>query len=232
MNGELPLSAIGANDRALVVDQVFLDLYSKIVSMVLVPGTKLSEVEVAKAMAVSRQPVRDAFFRLSKLGFLEIRPQRGTIVSLISKQSVTQAAFIRMALEIETVRKACDKLSDSDMDALEEILKQQKKASDAGDKKAFHELDDLFHRQICERAGLGFVWSLIREQKAHMDRVRILSLDYGCNQAFEEHQRVFFALRARNEEQAVSLMRNHLTTILQHTLRISTEHTVYFADES
>jgi DNA-binding GntR family transcriptional regulator len=29
-------------------------------------------------MGVSRQPVRDAFWRLSQLGFLTIRPQRAT----------------------------------------------------------------------------------------------------------------------------------------------------------
>ena len=33
---------------------------------------------VAKAFGVSRQPVRDAFYRLSQLGFLLIRPQRAT----------------------------------------------------------------------------------------------------------------------------------------------------------
>lgn len=68
-----------------VADQVFEGLYDRIVSLALAPGTRLSESEVAKVFDVSRQPVRDAFWRLSKLGFLTIRPQRATLVAGISK---------------------------------------------------------------------------------------------------------------------------------------------------
>jgi DNA-binding GntR family transcriptional regulator len=82
-------------------------LHSQILLLELPPGTKMSEVEVAKALGVSRQPVRDAFYRLSKLGFLSIRPQRATLVSQISSTAVLQARFVRNALEAETVRTAC-----------------------------------------------------------------------------------------------------------------------------
>ncbi|CAN0581890.1 unnamed protein product, partial [Ectocarpus sp. 12 AP-2014] len=51
-------------------DQVFDTIYRAIVSLDLPPGAKISEVDIAGRFAVSRQPVRDAFFRLSKLGFL------------------------------------------------------------------------------------------------------------------------------------------------------------------
>ncbi|MCJ7874442.1 GntR family transcriptional regulator, partial [Phaeobacter sp. J2-8] len=60
-------------------EQVFDALYEAVISLQLTPGTKVSEIEVAKQLGVSRQPVRDAFFRLSNLGFLAIRPQRATL---------------------------------------------------------------------------------------------------------------------------------------------------------
>ena len=46
-------------------DQVFEALYRQVVTLALPPGSRLSEAEVARAAGVSRQPVRDAFFRLS-----------------------------------------------------------------------------------------------------------------------------------------------------------------------
>ena len=61
-----------------VTDQIFELLYERVVNLSLPPGAKLSEAEVAAQMGVSRQPVRDAFYRLSQLGFIQIRPQRAT----------------------------------------------------------------------------------------------------------------------------------------------------------
>ena len=44
------------------------------------PGAKLSEVEVARRIGVSRQPVREAFNRLATMDLLLIRPQKSTRV--------------------------------------------------------------------------------------------------------------------------------------------------------
>ncbi|WP_429940999.1 GntR family transcriptional regulator [Agrobacterium vitis] len=102
-----------------VTEQVFELLYRQVVELELPPGAKLSEVDVAKQMGVSRQPVRDAFYRLSQQGFLMIRPQRATVVTHISERGVLQARFIRTALEMETVRAAADRLSEEQIEALE-----------------------------------------------------------------------------------------------------------------
>ena len=90
--------------RPSVAEQVFEELRRQRLSLELTPRTKRSEVEVAKAIGVSRQPVRNAFYRLPKLGFLLIRPQCATTAALISSAAVKQARFIRTAIEPETVR--------------------------------------------------------------------------------------------------------------------------------
>jgi DNA-binding GntR family transcriptional regulator len=207
-------------NRPSVADTVFDELHSQILLLELPPGTKMSEVEVAKALGVSRQPVRDAFYRLSKLGFLSIRPQRATLVSQISSTAVLQARFVRNALEAETVRTACRVLTSEDHAALDEILEIQRKAVEAKDPVSFHGLDDQFHREICERAGLGFAWDIIRENKAHMDRVRFLSLSFASQDAYGDHLKVMEAIRARDEEQAMHHMRIHLSRIKEQIVRI------------
>lgn len=102
MPRDLQLPLIEAVARPSVTDQIFDEMRRRILSLELPPGTKVSEVEVGKQMGVSRQPVRDAFYRLSQLGFLQIRPQRATTVSLISGEAVMRARFIRTAVEMET----------------------------------------------------------------------------------------------------------------------------------
>lgn len=231
MSASSPLRVLEPLNRPSVADTVFEELHSQILLLELPPGTKMSEAEVAKALGVSRQPVRDAFYRLSKLGFLSIRPQRATLVSQISEKAVLQARFIRSAIEAETVRTACSVLTDEDHRALDDLLDRQREAVEAGDAAVFHALDDQFHKEICERAGLGFAWEIIRENKAHMDRVRFLSLSFASRDAFNDHVRVMDAIRARDEDQAMRQMRAHLSRIKDQIVRIRADHTQYFADE-
>lgn len=217
--------------RPSVADTVYEELNRQILTLVLPPGTRMSEVEVAQALGVSRQPVRDAFYRLSRLGFLTIRPQRATVVSLISERSVLQARFVRTAIEMETVRAACSSLTEPDFAALEAILDEQAGTLTPKDAERFHRLDDQFHREISERAGHGYVWDIIRENKAHMDRVRYLSLSFAAGPAHAEHRTILAALRARDVTAATAAVRQHLTRILDQIVHIRAAHSAFFADE-
>lgn len=217
--------------RPSVADSVFEELNRQILTLVLAPGTKLSEVDVAQALGVSRQPVRDAFYRLSKLGFLTIRPQRATMVSYISERAVKQARFMRTAIELETVREACERLTDKDFAALSAILDEQALTVAPQDAERFHRLDDQFHREICERSGHGYVWDTIRENKAHMDRVRYLSLSFASERAYSEHREILQAIQARDANAATAAIRKHLMRILDQIVQIRGTHSAYFAEE-
>ena len=186
---------------------------------------------MAQALGVSRQPVRDAFYRLSKLGFLTIRPQRATTVSLISERSVMQARFVRTAIELETVRAACERLTEQDFDALTAILDEQAGTVSPRDAERFHRLDDQFHREISERAGHGYVWDIIRENKAHMDRVRYLSLSFASERAYREHREILTAIRSRNVEEATAAIRVHLMRIIDQIVQIRASYSTYFDQE-
>lgn len=223
----MPLPALQTLDmpeRPSVADAVYAELHRQILALDLRPGTRLSEVDVARAMGVSRQPVRDAFWRLSKQGFLSIRPQRATVVSAISEDAVMQARFIRSAIEAETVRIFTSAASAGDLAVLDDILAAQRMAAEAADRPRFHELDDLFHREICARGGNGFAWDVILENKAHMDRVRMLSLTFGSFDAFDDHLRIMAAIRARNPDRAMEEMRRHLSRIQTQIRRIRAEN--------
>ncbi len=214
-----------------VTDTVFAELHQQILSLELPPGTKVSEVEVAKALGISRQPVRDAFFRLSQLGFLLIRPQRATVISKISEAAVLRARFVRTALEMACWTAALALISNSQIEELAKTLGDQKAAVDANDQKLFHALDDDFHRRICEIAGHEYVWALIREQKAHMDRVRFISLTIGAAQkAYDDHIDLIDALRQRDRSRLETVLTEHLGRIELILGRIRAEKPEYFQE--
>ncbi|KGJ03215.1 transcriptional regulator, GntR family [Paracoccus halophilus] len=212
-----------------VTDQIFDLLYENVVDLSLPPGAKLSEAEVAAQMGVSRQPVRDAFYRLSQLGFIQIRPQRATTVTPISEEAVMQAYFIRLALEEACIRVACDTLTPANFDDLDRLIVQQEAALAADRRAEFHALDDRFHHDICAHAGLKFVWALVRENKGHMDRARYLSLSYNASIALDEHRRIMAALRARDPEAATTALRLHLGRIKEIVARLQIDQPDVFS---
>jgi len=211
-------------------DQVFGSLYSAILTLDLLPGSKVSETEVAKSLGVSRQPVRDAFYRLSELGFLRIRPQRATMITCISEAALRDARFIREALEVECLHTAIENRTEADIAGLEDLLTAQKTALSAGDRLTFHTLDDQFHKAIAEIAGHPGAWAVIRDQKVHLDRVRYLSLSIGAQCAFDDHRDILNSLISRDGARAEARLRQHLSTILQVLAQARCEHSAYFED--
>lgn len=230
-DGELPLSQLKPITPPTVADQVFAELHASILSLALPPQCKISEAEVAKKMGVSRQPVREAFKRLAKLGFLVIRPQSSTTVSLISEEAVLRARFIRGALEIQACRTACETMDGAGLAALKSLIEQQRVAVTANDRKAFHDLDDQFHREICLRSGLDYVWDLIHESKGHMDRIRMLSLTTGSQQlALEEHITLVAAIEEHDVDAATECITGHLDRIVVLIEQMKTENHNWFTD--
>lgn len=211
-----------------ITDKVYDALYVRIMKLDLLPGTKLSEVEVANQLGVSRQPVRDAFYRLSQVKLLMVRPQRATVVMPISVEAVLQAMFVRVALELETVRAAIVNMNAGHLSDLDELITRQKATIDADDREGFHMLDDEFHLKICEIANHEHVWTLIQNHKAHMDRIRYLSLETGAQAALDDHIIILQSLHDGDEAGALSNMREHLSRIEVIIERIRSEHSEYF----
>ena len=100
-----------------------------------------------------------------------------------------------------------------------------------GDRLGFYTLDDAFHREIAERAGVGYAWDVIAEYKAHMDRVRMLSLDTSSQQAaLTEHIAIHDAIAARDPVTAANATKAHLSRILILIERIKAENHRWFTD--
>lgn len=226
------LASLATLQITTATEQVFQTLYAAIISLELAPGTKVSEAEIAKELGVSRQPVRDAFYRLSELGFLLIRPQRATTITYISQQALRDARFIRTALETECLRAAIENVKSADIAVLDALLDRQASAIKSGDKLGFHELDDQFHRTICEIAGHPNAWNMIRDQKVHLDRVRYLSLSFGAQSALDDHIAIMKCIRAKDTQGADAQIRMHLSRILQILGQVSLEHAEYFESEA
>jgi GntR family transcriptional regulator, rspAB operon transcriptional repressor len=211
--------------------RVFDVLRQAIVQLQLRPGNALSEAEVAKQLGVSRQPVREAFIKLAEAGLVEIRPQRGTLVQLISRREVENARFLREAVEVAIARKAAQEAGPDGIAAMKETLARQREANERGDVAGFMRADDAFHQAIARSVECEHAWRVLEGLKVQMDRVRYLSMPQATPvpTLIAQHEAIVDAIAAHAPDEAEAAMRTHLSEILRSLPRIVEAHPEMFS---
>jgi GntR family transcriptional regulator, rspAB operon transcriptional repressor len=206
------------------------ELRAQIIDLTIRPGERLSETEIAERFHVSRQPVREAFIALMRAGLLDVQPQRGTIVVKLSVRRMLDARFIREAIEIAIVRRACERFDAHYLDRARALIEAQARAVEADDHATFQRLDTLFHIALAEGAGCAAAWAAIEEQKAHMDRVCALTLHSigTMGPLVGQHRAILDAIAAGDAVAAVEAMSFHLNEILKAVAGIELEYADLF----
>ena len=167
-------------------------------------------------------------------GVLQVLPQRGTFVKRISPRQVREGRFIREAIETAVVRKAAVSITDEQLQALADNLRDQKLAAKSNDTAAFLALDEAFHYAIAQAIDCTAAWDTIQDIKAQMDRVRYLSLPdvSPLDLLIEQHAKILAGLRAHDPSAAEDAMRSHLREILVSLVPIAERNPAWFeADE-
>ncbi|WP_245409992.1 GntR family transcriptional regulator [Pararhizobium haloflavum] len=203
------------NEATAIAPQLYRLLRDRIVHTELVPGELISETEIAREYAVSRQPVREAFIKLAEAGLVQIRPQRGTMITPISTNAVMDARFVREAIEADVVKLVVERRDAGVLAELERQIAAQKRVAD-DDVDGFVVLDELFHRTLADLAGKSYAWRVIEEVKAQMDRVRYLSVErLHVRLLIGQHEAIVDAIVAGDAGRAEAAMRTHLREILK-----------------
>ena len=191
------------------------DLRRRIIVLDLMPGSRLSENELAEHYGTSRAPVREALIRLGEEGFIDVRPQRGSFVSRISLAAVARARFVREAIEAAAARRAAEiGASTALLNRARALIVEQRHFAD--DARGFIAADESFHRLLAEASGIAGLWAAIEREKAQLDRVRFLSLPEAPRHSpiIEQHEDILDAIEARDPDTAEAAMRRHLSQVL------------------
>jgi DNA-binding GntR family transcriptional regulator len=213
-------------------NRVFDAVKQAIVQLKFRPGNLLSEADVARQLGVSRQPVREAFIKLAEIGLVDVKPQRGTYVKLISIRQVQNVRFIREAIEVAVVRKAAHEATPARIEEFRQILEQQREAEQRGDNVDFLRLDEAFHQALAHSVGTDYAWRVLENLKAQMDRVRYLSMPDATplDVLVGQHAAITDAVARHAADEAEETMRTHLSEILTSLPRLAQAHPELFTD--
>lgn len=218
--------------REPIVPQVVAALRQGIVELHLQPGEALSESDIAARFGVSRQPVREAFIKLSEAGLVEIRPSRGTYVMKISVRELANARFVREAIECDIARNAGRLARPGHIAELRHHLDLQRAAAAQNDYRRFNELDEAFHRAIADIVDCDYAWRIVESARVQTDRVRFLSLPQASPMPMliRQHEAIVDRLAANDPVGAEAAMRRHLREILVALPQIAAAHPGLFSD--
>lgn len=216
--------------RRSTADIIFAQLRDEIMALDILPGTKLSEAEVAAKFGVSRQPVREALNLLSAEDLVTIQPQKATRVRKFSLQRIAAARFSRRAIEIETLKIACENWSEVHRPGFERALAAQVQAARSKDTRSFHSLDESYHALLADVAQAPFAFEHSMSHKAYVDRICVLSLKNAEEMAVlvEDHRLIFEHLSQRNTAGAEAAMRVHLARIEKTIEAVQQSNAEYF----
>src|SRR5512140_2192132 len=102
-------------------EKIIETIRDAIMSGALKPGEKVAEPELAERFGISRTPIREAFRQLESEGFLVVIPRKGAVVVSFSPKEIEEFYAIKSILEGYAARKACENLSDREIDKLRTI---------------------------------------------------------------------------------------------------------------
>ncbi|MET1155346.1 GntR family transcriptional regulator, partial [Arthrobacter sp.] len=106
------------------IDQVIAEIRTAILTRRLVPGQALVETELAKAMGVSKTPVREALKVLSQSGLVTFIPYKGASVTTVDEEFIRSVYEVRLLLEPEGVRRSVNQSDKQSLDMAADLLAQ------------------------------------------------------------------------------------------------------------
>src|SRR3989344_4630650 len=104
-----------------LAERIYLQLKDDIFEFRLLPGDRFSEGEIAERVAASRTPVRQALYRLQREGYLQVYFRSGWQVMPFDFAHFEELYDVRIVLELEAVRRLCERPQDEHSDALVQL---------------------------------------------------------------------------------------------------------------
>ena len=191
-------------------DYAYAALRDNIVSGNLEPQMRLPEIEVAKALGVSRVPIRDALGRLVEDQLVERRPGRkGAVVATPTPQKMLEFYEVRAVLEVLSVRLAAKHRTQEEMDRLWEVVARGSAAAEGGDWDASSHLGSQFHQTIVEAGTNAHLVGLIRQHDQKIGWAHAVIAKKGGIVRWSEHVSIVEAIQERDERGAAEAMLAH-----------------------
>ena len=197
--------------RVVISEQIKEQLIEDIFHHRYKSGDKLVESALSRELGVSQTSVREALRSLVAMGFLESEPYKGITVRSLSKQDLMEVSVVRSTLEALAASIAIERITDQEIEELEQILKEMIEASKAGKIPERIRLNLDFHQLLIRLSGNKLImklyknlqfesWSMMTGALSTMEPVALVS----------RHWKLMDAIKSRDSEKVKIAMKQHI----------------------
>ena len=176
------------------------------------PGYKLTEQELCKAYGVSRTPVREALRQLEADGLVENILNRGAFVVGMSEQDYEDMFELRKAYEVQAVKWAIERITEEEMDRLEETFEFMEFYTLRNDIDKMLTINSGFHQVIYEASHNRMLKKLLSSYQNYLKYKGIESAydDDYLTTVLEEHRAIFKAFKDKDVKAGTLAMEMHI----------------------
>jgi DNA-binding GntR family transcriptional regulator len=201
---------------------VYEKIKEAIVEGLIKPGERLSEVELADKLAVSRTPVREAIRQLAQTGLVTLEPRRGAYVALPTIEDATDLYELRAHLEVLAVRLAAKNPPVSALDKFRALFSSMNEQT--GTREYLIE-DRKFHTMLYEASRNKYLDIMLKNISDLINLCRHYSVEVlSLSTLSDDHVRIIDALKKKDAEKAEEIMRIHLERSREGLLQYLRNH--------
>ena len=188
------------------------ELRARIVDGRLRLGEHLSENALAADLGISKTPVREALLQLKLERLVDISPQRGTYVFRLGAEDVLKVSELRELLEVEAAAAAMKRNYTLLVARMSDVLRDMRKAYNAGDNAAYRTIDGELHRTLIELCGNSYLGDAYGPIGLRIQALRSrLSDEAALNRAsFREHCEMLRLIKSGETAKLQKLLRAHI----------------------
>lgn len=149
-----------------ISEQIYEYLRNEILDCTLMPGDRILVQEIARRFEVSQAPVRDALEKLKQDNLVDSRPNRGVVVSPITRKKMQELFDVRTLMEGYVARRALERMGNQEIRHLERLIDDMEQAVRASDKWNAALSDLTFHGylySLCDNQVVQDTWARIED---------------------------------------------------------------------
>lgn len=198
--------------------RVFHKLREDILSGKYSEHEELKEAMIGAELGVSRTPVREALRQLELEGLVSIVPNKGAYVTGISQKDIHDIYVIRSYLEGLAARWACERMTEEEIENIEEIIYLSEFHAKKKHYEQLVELDNKFHECMYRASGSKILEHELTTFHQYVERMRkkTLAKEERAIKANEEHKAILEAIRQRDGELAEKLAHEHIIQTIRN----------------
>jgi len=204
--GETP-----ANSRP-AFGRLAADIRDMIVEGELAPGSRVPERVLCERFGVSRTPLREALKVLASEGLIELLPNRGARVVVLTAADAEEMFEVMAALEELAGELAAARVSEQDLAEFRALHYQMALHFTRGERMDYFRLNQQIHAKIFEVAGNRTLIDVYRSLAGRIRRARYVAniSQSRWAEAVEEHERILVALEERDGAMLARTLKAHL----------------------